>query len=110
MVGGLIEEEEIRPEEEEAREGGAHAPASRELGERPMRILGGEAQPTQDDLGLRLQAVATERLEAVLDLAITFGSRLASRMADHEGSEAPTHRSGEDTPQLPSLRRLGRRR
>src|SRR5262245_44076621 len=88
MVGGLVEEEEIRPEEEEAGEGGAHAPASRELGERPMRVRGSETQPAENDLGLRLQTVATERLEAVLDLAVALGGRLGGRGIRHEGGEA----------------------
>src|SRR5215831_12793641 len=112
MVGGLVEEEEIRPEEEEAGEGGAHAPASRELGERPMRVRGGEPQPAEDDLGLRLQTVATERLEAVLDLAVALGGCLGGRGIGHQGGEAlqlrleapdlveAGERLGEDGPRL----------
>src|SRR5262249_57142608 len=68
--------------------GGAHAPASGDRGERRMRLLGGEAQPAEDDLGLRLQAVATERLEAVLDLAVALGGCLGGRGIGHQGGEA----------------------
>ena len=73
VVGGLVEQQEIRTQQEEPGQRRPHAPAARELAERPVDRGGGEAEPAQDDLGLGLEPVAAEGLEAVLDLAVAVG-------------------------------------
>src|SRR5215467_5537468 len=98
MVRGLVEEEEIGTEEEEPREGGPHAPAARKFLERTMRVLRGEAEAAQDDLGLRLQPIAAQRLEAMLHVTVALGGGLGRRRIRHEDGEAL--QLGFETPDL----------
>src|SRR6266850_955287 len=63
----------------------AHAPAAGELAQRPVELIGGEAEAAQDRPRGRLQPVAAERLEAVLQLAVALGQGLAGRRFQYAG-------------------------
>ena len=84
MVGRLVEEEEIGGEEKESGQGRPHTPASRELRERAVDVVGSEAETAQNDLGLGLEPVPAQGLEAMLDLAVALGRRLARGWIGHE--------------------------
>ena len=75
MVRRLVEEEQRRPLEEQARQRRPHPPAARELGERAREIGLPEAEPAQDDPRLGLEPVAAQRLEAVLEVPVARGQR-----------------------------------
>ncbi len=87
VVGGLVEQQQIGPQQQEPRQRRAHAPAARELGERPVHLLRREPEPAQDDLGLGLEPVAAEGLEPVLDLAVGVGQSGVGAGACHAGRE-----------------------
>src|SRR5206468_12964371 len=53
--------------------------------ERPVELVGGEAEAAQDRAGTRLQAIAAEGLEAMLQLAVPLGERLARRRLQRAG-------------------------
>ena len=60
VVGGLIEEQQVRPEQEQARERRAHLPAAGQLRDGPVELAGAEAQAREDLLG---PVAAIARLE-----------------------------------------------
>jgi len=89
VVRGLVEQEERGTQEQEARERGAHAPAAGELGERAREVGRAEAEAAQDGLRLRLEPVAAERFEPVLEVAVARRQRFAVRpvgsLGEHRG-------------------------
>ena len=85
VVRRLVEKEERGTLQEEARQGGAHPPAPRELQEGPREVGVPEAEPAQDDPRLRLEPVAAERLEAVLEVPVPRGQRLVGRLVEPGG-------------------------
>ena len=87
MVRRLVEQQEIGAQEQQTGQGGAHAPPARVLGEWPVRAVRREAEPAQDDLGLGLEPVAAQRLEAVLDLAVGLGQLGPGVGPGHPGRE-----------------------
>ena len=88
VVGRLVEQQEIGAEQEQARQRRSHAPSAREFGERSMDLVGPEAEPAEDHLGLGLEPIAAQCLEAVLDLAIACRRRAGS-------ASGPGHAGGE---------------
>jgi hypothetical protein len=88
VVGGLVEEQEIGPQQEEPGQRRAHPPTSRELAERAVGVRRSEAETSQDDLRLGLKAVAAECLEAVLHLPVTLGQLRAGVLRGHQGGQA----------------------
>ncbi len=85
VVRRLVEEEERRALEQEPRERRPHPPAPRELAERAREVRLPEAEPAQDDPRLRLEPVAAERLEAMLEVAVPRGQRLVRRRVEAGG-------------------------
>ena len=90
VVGRLVEEQEIGAQEQQAGQGGPHAPAARELAERadghPVRR---EPEPAEDDLGLGLEAIAARAPRS--DAGPLRSARSACGPAvgiGHEGGEA----------------------
>jgi hypothetical protein len=79
VVGGLVEQQQRGRQQQQAGERRPHAPAAGELAERPVELVGGEPQPAQDRAGGRLEPVAAQRLEAMLQLAVALRQRLAGR-------------------------------
>ena len=69
MVGGLIEEQQGRVGEQQGRERGAHAPAARELRQRPVLIGEREAQPREHASRTRLDRVFVVDLQMMLQLS-----------------------------------------
>ena len=70
VIGRLVEQQEVRPEQEQACQRRPHAPSTGELRERTMDLLRLEPEPAEDHLGLGLEAIPAQGFEAVLDLAI----------------------------------------
>ena len=87
MVRGLVEQEQVGPQEQQPGEGGAHAPPAGQLAERPVDIGGGEAQPAEDDPGLRLEPVPSQRVEPMLHLAVALGEGGVGVGPRHGGGE-----------------------
>ena len=75
MVGRLVEEQERRVGEQQRRERGAHAPASRELGQRPVLVGAREAEAGKHPARLGLERVLVLELEVVLELARALEQR-----------------------------------
>src|SRR5262249_13094977 len=75
MVRRLVEEQEIRSEQEEASQGRSHAPAARELRKPAMELVELEPQSAKDDLRLGLQPIPAECLESMLNLAVGLRER-----------------------------------
>ena len=79
MVRRLVEEQERGPQQEQAREGSAHPPTTRELGERAGQVGRREAETTEDRASLRFEPVPAEGFEAMLELAVLLGQSLGRR-------------------------------
>jgi hypothetical protein len=82
VVRRLVEEEQRGSLKQEARERRAHPPAARELDQRPRELGIPEAEPAQDDAGLRLEPVSAERLEAMLEVPVPRGERLVGGLVE----------------------------
>ena len=74
-----------------------------------VELVGAEAEAAQDGPGLRLQPVAAERLEAVLQVAVALGERLARRVVSSARATSSISRSSAHTSSKP-LERLRRAR
>ena len=98
MVGRLVEQQERGGQQQQPGQRGAHAPAAGELGERPRQLVGAEAEAAEDGAGLRLQPVAAERLEAMLQLAVALGQRLARRVVSERVGRRLPSRARAPTP------------
>ena len=85
VVRRLVEQEERRAQEEQPRERGAHAPPPGQLGERSRELLLPEAEAAEDHPGRGLEAIAAERLEGVLEVAVPRGQRVARRRRQRPG-------------------------
>ena len=79
VVRRLVEQQERGRQQQQAGQRRAHPPAPRELGHRTRQLVGTEAEAGEDRLGLVLQPVAAERLEAMLEVAVARGQRLGRR-------------------------------
>src|SRR5439155_218225 len=77
VVGRLVEQQERRAQEQQARERRAHAPAPGELGQRPGEVGLAEPEAAEDRLRRGLEPVAAEGLEPVLEVAVARGQRVA---------------------------------
>src|SRR2546428_1412720 len=82
-VRRLVGQQQRGRQQQQAGQRRAHPPAARELGDRPRQLVGTEAEPAQDRLGLTLEPVATERLEAVLEVAVARGEGVGRRRGQH---------------------------
>ena len=87
VVGRLVEEQQVRSQQQQAGQGRPHAPASRELGERAMNRARFEPEPVEDDLGFRLEPVPAHCLEAMLHLAVGVGEPGRGVGPRHAGGE-----------------------
>ena len=85
VVGGLVEQQQRGRHQQQPGQRRAHAPAPGELFQRPVELVGGEPEAAEDGAGRRLQPVAAERLEAVLQLAVALGEGLAGRRLQRPG-------------------------
>ena len=70
VVGRLVEQQQPGPAEQQLGQCDAHLPAAGERLGGAFEVGGGEAEPAQDRVHLRLDAVAVPILERVLDLAV----------------------------------------
>jgi hypothetical protein len=70
VVGRFVQQEQVRRLEQESAQGDPHSPTARQRGQRGVELVGREAQPAQDRLGARVQAVAAQRLVLVLEVAV----------------------------------------
>ena len=70
MVGRLVEQQHVGVLEQEPGEGHAHHPATAERADVAVHVAVSEAEAGQDAPRLRLEAVAAERLEPMLEPAV----------------------------------------
>ena len=68
MVGRLVEQQQVGPVHQRARQVEAHAPAAGEAGHRAFQRVAGETQAVQQLRGARLGAVTVDGLEVLLGL------------------------------------------
>ena len=68
VVRGFVEEEQRGVGQEQRRERGAHAPAARELAQRPVLVAQREAEPGEHAPRLGLEGMLVSQLEVVLEL------------------------------------------
>ena len=85
VVGRLVQQQERRRQQEQPRQRRPHAPAAGKLRQRPMQLVGPEAEPAQDAARGRLEPIAAERLEAVLEIAVARGERVTGRRLEGAG-------------------------
>ena len=71
MVGGLVEEQHVRPAEQHPGHRDAHLPAARQRADVAVDALVVESQPVEDLARLALERVAAEMLVLLLDFAET---------------------------------------
>ena len=76
---GSSSSEHVGVDEQQAGQGDPHAPTTRELADRAVGVARREAEPAEDALGLGLEGVAAERLEAGLDVAVLLEHALVAR-------------------------------
>ncbi len=68
VVGGLVEQEQVRLGEQGPGQRHAHAPAAGEAGERPRLHRGVEAEAVEDRRGARRRRIRRDRGEALVDV------------------------------------------
>jgi hypothetical protein len=73
VVGRLVEEQDVRALEQQAREDGAHLPAAGELAEIAVLLAGLEAEAVQDRERLVLAEEALEVIDPLVQLGDPFG-------------------------------------
>jgi hypothetical protein len=84
VIRRLVHEQHGRVREQQRRERGAHAPAARELGQRPVLVGRREAQPGEHPSRLGLERVLVVVLEVMLQVARAPEQRLEPRVVrDH---------------------------
>ncbi len=108
VVGRLVEQQQRGRQQQQPGERRPHPPASGEFAERLGHLVGTEAQAAQDRARLRLEPVAAQRLEAVLQLAVPLGQRLARRRLQR--ARHVLHLTLERPHRLETAQRLGQHR
>ncbi len=90
VVGGLVEQQGVRSQQQDLRERDPHLPAAAEGAHVAIHARVGEAEPLQDLPRARLQRVAAELLEARLSLPVALdehGQLLGARGIGHRRLE-----------------------
>ncbi len=72
VVGGLVEEQQIRMAQEQLGKRNAHLPAARELRTRAVEVVRVKAKTREDLLRVAFQLVAAQVFKAVLNVAVLF--------------------------------------
>ena len=75
VIGGLVEQQQVRAAHQRLREIEPHAPAAGEARDRIAVARVGEAQSGEQRRGARARRVAADRLEAVMQLARALAAR-----------------------------------
>jgi hypothetical protein len=70
MVGGLVEQQQVRAAEQELGERDAHLPAARERFTRSVGVVAAESEATQDRRNPQVHAVAFVQPKPILELRI----------------------------------------
>ena len=84
MIGGLVEQQHGGIGEQQRRQRCAHAPATRELGQRPVLIRGRKAEASQHAARLGFEHVLVVQLEMVLEIAGTLENALEARIVGRD--------------------------
>ena len=85
VVGRLVQQQQRWRQQEQPRQRRPHAPAAGKLRQRAMQLVGPEAEAAQDGARRRLEPIAAERLEAVLEIAVARGERVTRRRLEGAG-------------------------
>jgi hypothetical protein len=78
VVGRLVEHQQVGFLRQQPRQVRTHHPAARQLARRPIELLGLEAEPGEDLLGLGLDHVAVLLVEALVHVVVQASGCAAS--------------------------------
>ena len=84
VVGGLVEDQHVGRRQQEASQREPHPPAAGQLLHAAIGVAGGEPEAGEHPVGLGLDGVAAELLEAALELAVA-GDHLVGLVAGGSG-------------------------